>query len=169
MLKNTHCSNLSTKSTTIASRHVPLGLTNKTKKDHNRTIVYQSWPPGISHLWFWLFFMFFESWHRLPTKCIMASGQAKVLIMHRKLWKDKVLFTEQLPHSSRGLAALLEGDLIEPNEGGRDSHSHTPTYDFLTRTEEETSRDNNGLIWLTSNSQTTPRTENTGSVLGNIC
>ena len=65
----------------------------------------------------------------------MAPGQAKVLIMHRKLSKDKVLHTERLRHSSQGFAALLEGDLIEADEGGGGHSTLTPpqtTYDFLT-------------------------------------
>lgn len=45
----------------------------------------------------------------------MASGQAKVLIMHRKLSKDELAHTEQL-WRSQGFAALLEGDLIEADE-----------------------------------------------------
>lgn len=47
----------------------------------------------------------------------MAPGQAKVLIMHRKLSKDKVLHIEELWHSSQGFAALLEGNLIEADKG----------------------------------------------------
>lgn len=59
----------------------------------------------------------------------MAPGQAKVLIMHRKLSKDKVAHTERLWWSSQGFTALLEGDLIEADEGG-EAHSTitSPTY-----------------------------------------
>lgn len=65
----------------------------------------------------------------------MAAGQAKVLIMHGKLSEDKVLHIEELWHSSRGFAALLEGNL---NEAAREwervqrSHAPHPTHGFLT-------------------------------------
>lgn len=85
-------------------------------------------------------------------KCIIALGQTKVLIMHRKLSKDKVLRTERLWRSSRGFAALLEGNLIEANEEGESiQHSHPPTYDFLTRKTKGNRRDEsslNQLLWM---------------------
>ena len=71
--------------------------------------------------------------------------------MHRKLSKDKILHSERLGRSSEGFAALLEGDLIEADEGVR--RSHPTTYDFYTQSGTETSRDNRGLILLRWNNE----------------
>lgn len=58
----------------------------------------------------------------------MAPGQAKVLIMHCKVSKDKAVHAEELWHSSRGIAALLEGNLIKADKGvGERSNASPPS------------------------------------------
>lgn len=129
-LTNTHCSNTSTKSRSAVlplPTRCPIGINEQKKtttQENNHTSVVALQEPSISS--FHSFFLtLFESRHCLPRKCIMAPGHAKVLIKHRKLSKDKLLHTGRFRRSSRGFAALLEGDLIEADEGGEEHSTFT--------------------------------------------
>lgn len=61
----------------------------------------------------------FESRHHLRGKWIMALGQTKVLIMHRKLSKDKLLHTEQLQWRKSGIWCLSRGQSDRSRGRGR--------------------------------------------------
>lgn len=66
----------------------------------------------------------------------MAPGQAIMLIMHGNLSEDKLLHTGRGWRSSRGSAALLEGDLIEADKHKEQHSTFTTPRPPFTRIEE---------------------------------